>query len=93
MRTILTINRIGIMSPCIDVWSNATQSILTAATKHLAMLSIYFRTKDTESPSMVCEIIIAYAAELNPLKTLFDKVWVFFTTNASQPNNTPKKYS
>ena len=73
MRTILTINRTGIVSPCIDVWSNATQSILTAATKHLAMLSIYFKTKDTESPSMVCEIIIAYAAELNPVKTPVDE--------------------
>ena len=93
MRTMLTINRNGIISPCIDVWSNATQSMLTAATKHLAMLSICFKTKDTESPRMVCEIIIAYAAELNPVKTLFDDASVFFTTNASQPNNTPKKYS
>ena len=93
MRTMLTINRNGIISPCIDVWSNATQSMLTAATKHLAMLSIYFKTKDTESPSMVCEIIIAYAAELNPAKTPFDDASVVFTTNASQPNDAPKKYS
>lgn len=75
------------------VWIHATQSVLAVMTKHFAILSMYFRMKETDTPDTVSAITAEYAAKLKPCNIPSDTLKSLKNIRESSPKITPKKYS